>query len=181
MSWLRTLPLALAFLAIPSLSTAQSPTPARPDIDEGTKIHVVNQQGMEIIGTVLAITKDRVELDTATGPRALNWTDIQLITKKDSNWNGFLIGSGIGLASGLALKDMFRTKGGGLVPTEAQNFIAVIGTLGYGMIGVLIDNAVEGRDVIYTGATHSLSASVAPLVSLGAQARIGVAAAITWK
>ena len=59
--------------------------------------------------------------------------------------------------------------------------MTVTGTAFYGMVGALIDNAIDGRVVVYTRTAHTVSLNVAPVVSLGQHARIGIATAMTWK
>ena len=168
----RSVTLSALFLLIPLTAFAQNEIP---NIKIGTRISIANQQGFEMTGTLVRIADDGVEISTAAGPRRLAMADLWTISKKDGNsdgfWKGFATGTGF-----VAFASEGRAFTGGL----GLYFMAMNGLV-YGGIGWLIDNAVEGREVLYLKPAKSMAVSVSPLVGLGASKRIGVTAAVTWK
>ena len=102
--------------------------------------------------------------------------------KKDSNTNGFLIGAGGGVVSGLMLSAV-----SGATAEERKGLAAemvILGALAYGGIGAWIDSAIEGRELIYrraTDPTHPV-VSLSPFADLSHGAkRVGIGGAITWR
>lgn len=183
-STLRSVVVAIALLLVPALTFAQASKPVLPDLEAGTCVWIANSQGLELHGDLINVSPDAIEIDTAAGPRRIAVADVWTIMKKDSNKNGFLMGAGFGAVGGVMLGAV-----SGTVQTKDTNrgftaTMVVFGALVYGGIGAWIDNAIEGRELVYRRASDHDHPTlvVAPMADLsGANRRIGVNGAVTWR
>ena len=181
-STLRALTVTALLSLLPAAALAQTPKVTLPDIEIGQRVWVSNSQGLELHGELIRISPDMVEIATAAGPRRIATADVWTIMKKDSNRNGFLIGAGVGVFSGV----MMGAVEGGYATGSAGGTTAaaiVIGVAFYGGIGAWIDSAIEGRELIYRRAAESSTStfSLAPIVSLKGSKRLGLGGSIAWR
>lgn len=164
-----------AALAVPSLALAQSASITQ--LKVGQIVWITDTNGFELRGSVVATLPEAIEISTGGGPRRLAMSSIQVIAKKDSNRNGFWWGFAVGVAPmvGLSSGQVFSSS-------EAIAF-TLVGGLSNGAVGWLIDNAIEGRSVLYERSDRApaLAVHLAPVVSLGGPKRLGVGGAITWR
>lgn len=180
-STLRGLAVAALFSLLPATALAQPQQVTLPDIEIGQRIWVSNSQGLELRGELIRISPDTVEIATAAGPRRIATADVWTIMKKDSNRNGFLIGAGVGLVSGLMAASFETTYDTGSSGGTATGLV-LVGVAFYGGIGAWIDSAIEGRQLIYRRAeSHTSTFSLAPIVSLKGSNRLGVGGTVTWR
>ena len=86
-------------------------------------------------------------------------------------------GFAFGAAPALAMAGSDVIKSGPAIAVTAA------GGLLYGGVGWLIDNAIEGRDVIYelSDRAPALAVSLEPIVSLRGSKRLGLGGSITWR
>lgn len=183
-SLLRVATVVALLLSLPSLAAAQTTRPTLPEIAPGSRIWVANSQGLELHGELVNISPDAIEIDTAAGPRRMAMSDVWTIMKKDSNANGFWMGAGVGVLSGVMLGAV-----SGPVQTKDTNrgFTAgmvIMGGLFYGGIGAWLDSAIEGRELVYRRSTDHdhPTLALAPVASVtGTNKRIGVNGTITWR
>lgn len=164
-----------AALAVPSRALAQTAPP--PQINVGQIVWITDTSGFESRGSVVATLPDAIEISTGVGPRRLAMSSIQVIAKKDSNKNGFWWGFAIGVAPMVGL-----SNGQFFSSSEAIAF-TLFGGLSNGAVGWLIDNAIEGRKVIYERSDRApaLAVHLAPVVSLNGPKRLGFGGTITWR
>jgi len=164
-----------AALAVPSRVLAQSAP--LPQINVGQIVWVTGTDGFEVRGSVVATLPEAIEINTGGGPRRLPMSNIQVIAKKDSNKNGFWWGFAFGIApiAGLSSGHVFSSS-------EAIAF-TLFGGLSNGAVGWLIDNAIEGRKVIYERSDRApaLAVNIAPIVSLSGPKHLRVGGSITWR
>ena len=180
-STLRALTVTALLSLLPATALAQTPQVTLPDLEIGQRVWVSNSQGLELRGELIRISPDMVEIATAAGPRRIATADVWTIMKKDSNRNGFLIGAGVGLVSGLMGAALEGGAATGSHGGSAAGFV-LIGVAFYGGVGAWIDSAIEGRELIYRRAEASTSTfSLAPIVSLKGSKRLGVGGTITWR
>lgn len=141
----------------------------------GQNVSITSAQGFEFRGDVTAICSAAVEVVTAAGPKRLAMDQVWMISKKDSNTNGFWIGFAIGTLPIISLADGHWSGG-------ALSFAAMGGLL-YGGVGMLIDNAIEGRQLLYHRPERDSAAvvNIGPIVGLDNQKRVGLGGTIIWK
>jgi len=147
-------------------------------VKPGDKITVVDVTGREAEGRLEKLSRDRLTLVTAAGPRDLGEVDVALIRQRrgDSLTNGAIIGAVAGTAYFLTLAAILSDTDGGdvIVGTAIAG-----GVLAAGMgaaAGVGIDALITHRQVIYRKPTGGNRVSVSPVFG---QRRRG--AAITVK
>lgn len=159
--------------------TAAAAPAAVPPVAVGQRVWVANTEGAEIQGNVLSITDTAIEILTPAGPRRVLMSDVSVISKKDSNRNGFWIGAAVGAVSGAVTAGSVGT----VAPGGMKAALVVTGILGYAGLGVLIDNVVVGRVVLYhrPERVSAAAVNVAPIISLGIEKRVGLGGTITWR
>jgi hypothetical protein len=167
--------------AFPTIAAAQSATSPVPEICANTTIWVANQQAVEVKGKLLSQTPDAVEVVTSAGIKRVPMYDVWVITRKDSNANGFWIGAAVGGASGY-----FTFKLAEEVVGAPRGFGAVMGVMGavtYGLLGAWVDSWVDGRVPVYRrpGASAGPTVAVAPVAVLGRGKGVGLAATVRWR
>jgi len=168
---------ASILLIAPALAVAQEPVTSFEQLGRrlkpGDRIWVTDAKGREVEGRIQRVWADALTVDTEP-PRTFPARDVSLIrqTRRDSLWNGTLIGLGIGggLASawclGAALDDSPSVNAG----VECAEGFIVFGGLGT-LLGLVIDAAVPGKGlVVYrapgaSGAPGHARLSIAPLIT----------------
>lgn len=161
---------AVAAVAVPASAFAQSPVVA-----VGQKVTVTDGKGAEIRGSLTAASGASVEVMPPVGPRKVPMTDVWLITQKDSNANGFWIGAGIGVLPIIGLSSAHINN------AQVATFTIFSG-LFYGGIGVLIDNAIDGRKVLYhRPESGQASLTISPVIGFDGPKRLGLSGSIAWK
>jgi hypothetical protein len=162
----------LTFLSVAAPAAAQT---FAPSVTAGQTVFVTNAQGAEIRGKVTSITDTGLDLATGVGARHFALADIWMIQKKDSNREGWLIGSGVGLLS--------ATINVGEIAPSQRPFFIVFAAAFYGGMGALIDNGINGRQLLYNRPSEPSRpiVTLSPLVSLGKSKSLGFGGAIVWK
>ena len=148
-------------------------------VKPGDKIIVVDVTGRETEGRLRTLSRDRLTLVTAAGPRDLGEVDVALIRQRrgDSLTNGAIIGAVAGTAYYLTLAAILSDSDGGDVIVSTA---IVGGVLAAGMgaaAGAGIDALITHRQVIYRKATGANRVSVSPVFGRG---RRGAAITVTF-
>jgi hypothetical protein len=172
---LRRIGHSAAVIALLSVAAPAAGQTFAPPVTPGETVFVTNAQGAEIRGQIASVSSNGLDLVTAVGARHFAVSDIWLIQKKDSNREGWLIGAGVGLLS--------STISAGEVPPAQRPFVLIFGTAFYAGIGALIDNGINGRQLLYTRPTEPSRpvVTLAPIVSLGKSKTLGIGGGISWK
>jgi hypothetical protein len=123
----------------------------------GDTVRIVDTDGREIRGMIYRVTESQLEVDVVkTGMATWRESDIRTIRRRINDplsngaRNGFIAGSLVGLAAGLALRG---THIRGIVPLS----VAVYGGLGT-CVGVGIDVMVTEDELIYDRAPEATPA-----------------------
>lgn len=160
-------------LITPTRAQAQSSGPLAIPLQQ--TVWVTTSSGFEVQGDVISVTPAAIEVATRAGIKRVEMRDVQVIEKKDSNKNGFWIGFMVGAAPTIGM-------GGPQVLTHPVGLAFVlVGGLGYGGIGWLMDNAIEGREELYRKNAEGVTVTFAPIVGLGESKRVGVGGSISWR
>jgi hypothetical protein len=156
----------LTLLAATSVASAQTSSPPLP-VKLGQIVWVTTSEGLDMKGFVSAISPTTLEISGEAGTRQFAVAETRRIAKRDGNRNGFLIGAGFGVLP-------FLLSSADATGVELIAGVA-FGSAIWGGIGALIDNAIEGRQTIYT--------RPAPAVELGpvvSRSGVGLRGTIRW-
>lgn len=153
-------------------------------VEIGENVWVTNTDGVELRGDILNLSASELELKTSAGIKRIGMTDVLIVAKKDSNWNGFLIGALVGGLSGALvgptyIDELHRENPKAQTPSVAV--LTISSALFYGGVGAFIDNQIQGRDVVYRKPSSAVAVRVAPLVSVLGARGIGLGGSITWR
>jgi len=150
-------------------------------VKPGQRVWVTTKDGNVCSGKVRSISQGSIDLLCAEGERRIAIADIGTIEAKDSVRDGMvrgiLAGAGAGAVMGLAAD---------IGPTDedsgALRAINIFGYAGIGagigaFAGVVIDDAHEGRRVVYRRSTPTATQKLVPLI---VRRGAGVGGAIPW-
>lgn len=168
----------VTLVATSSVVSAQTSPPQLP-LSLGQTVWVTTSEGLDMKGVVSAITPTTLDVSGEAGTRQFVVAETRRIAKRDGNTNGFLIGAAVG-----ALPFLVEAAGGdgdsGNRTTSYSNrgqviLVAAVSGALWGGVGALIDNAIEGRETIYTRPSPALQ--VTPVVT---RSGVGLRGAIRW-
>ena len=114
----------------------------------GERIWVMENMKPEIAGEIVELNSSTWVVATSLGHREIPAQDIMRIRRQhsDSLWNGALIGAAVGMAPWIAWCAPMTESG----ETCGENGgMTVAALLGGAVIGVLIDAAKQGKQMIY--------------------------------
>jgi len=162
---------ALLGLLLPAPAAAQEPVKSFDQLNTrlkvGDTVWVTDAQGREVKGRITSFGPAAIGVD-ANGAQVLRADEIRAVEhrRRDSLWNGALIGFGVGLGAGAATlpwacSDSCSGVGQGVL----IGFL--MGGIGAG-IGIGVDAAIPGRrQIVYRAGTASPSArlSLVPLIT----------------
>lgn len=168
----------VTLLAATSVASAQT-SPGILPLKLGQTVWVTTSEGLDMKGVVSGITPTTLEVSGEAGTRQFLVAETRRIAKRDGNRNGFLIGAGVGalpFAIGLVSGEGGSCDFGKPCYTNREIVAtALLSGAIWGTIGALIDNAIEGRQTIYTRSAPALQ--LAPIVS---RSGVGVRALVRW-
>lgn len=155
--------LLILVVGAPSEALAQSPPEWTAGIKLGKPLFVTLANGVEVDGAARNVSPDGLVIATAVGERIVAFRDIRQVQRKDSAWNGVLLGAGAGLALGILAGPNDPCDNGFLsdLCVIEKRMLAGGGVIAGGFIGWGIDAMIEGRSTLFEG-------SVAPRVLLAA-------------
>jgi hypothetical protein len=155
--------------ALGGAATAAAGQPARTmaaladRVEPGTEVDVVDRQGRILRGGFAGADGDGV-LITAYGSaegRRIPAEDVMSVTRQgDSLKNGALIGAAIGALSAMTLS-IDTPDSPSLCSADCLG-MQVFVTAAYTGIGMLVDRAIKGREVVYRAPAERLAWSVTP-------------------
>ena len=127
-------------------------------IEPGNVVFVTDEKGAQTKGKVTELSEASLQLLT---PGMYEKTvvfpsdRVVRVSKIDSRWNGFLIGTAIGAVPGIILGSLFNeycyNEGGGHCPAMIAVVGGSTGLIG-GWIGYGIDGAINGQTLVYARA-----------------------------
>lgn len=132
-------------LASPVSALAQTP-PAPLNLKINQEVWITTVDGWDAKVVINQITATDVEVSGELGTRRIDLSSIRRIAKKDSNLNGFLIGTGVGVASMVSVKAHANEYCRDCKRFRSED---ALGLAIYGGVGFLIDRAIDGRRTIY--------------------------------
>lgn len=174
--------IVLVVLANAATAPAGEPTRSMAALEErvqpGTQVDVVDRQGRILRGDFVRADDEGVLVSlfgNAEG-RRVPAAEVMSVTRPgDSLKNGALIGAAVGALTAIAVSTD-ETGESGCYTTGCKAGLSVFAVATYTGIGMLIDRAIKGRDVVYRAPTERLSWSVVPHpVPRGAGVRVALA------
>jgi hypothetical protein len=162
--------LATGLLALASAATSRAGEPARTmaaleeKVQPGTQVDVVDRQGRILRGDFVRADDEGVLVTLYGEGRRVPAGDVMSVTRPgDSLKNGALIGAAVGAIGAFgAFIDNGEATGCGRTATACKVGFAALSLGFYTGVGVLVDRAVKGRDVVYRAPADRLSWSVTP-------------------
>lgn len=166
----------LISLGLPTTAAAQGaefPDLAR-QLSVGDAVRVEDQQGTRQAGTVVALSPDAIVIDTGAGERRFTAAETTRIvaTRRDSVWNGAVIGFGPGYLLGVQFNDQVSER---LEPASGGVKNGLIGGALGALIGMAFDGARDSERDVYVAAP--VRVVVAPAISRGAA---GASLVVEW-
>jgi len=123
----------------------------------GTVVMVTDEKGVQTKGKVTELSPASMQLLTGMFDRTVVFESDRVIrvSRLDSRWNGFWIGTAIGAVPGIILGSMFNVycynESGGhcpaIIPLVGGSTALLGGWIGYG-----IDGAIDGQTLVYARA-----------------------------
>ena len=144
----------------------------------GQTVWVTTSEGLDMKGVVSGLSPTSLEISGEAGTRQFLMADMRRVAKRDGNRNGFLIGVGVGLLPwvlGAGPEDRDVCYSGKPCSKSLWITAGLLSGALWGGIGALIDNAIEGRETIYTRPLPVLE--IAPVVS---RSGVGVRGSVRW-
>lgn len=121
-------------------------------LQPGSSVMVTLERGDRVQGEFRALDRDMLVVADRAGrelqvPRSDVCTIVALGVK-DNLGNGTLIGAGTGLAAALTILAVLGSEHGYVLPSAKWGAPLLLAGIG-GLIGVLVDRAHEGKEVLY--------------------------------
>jgi hypothetical protein len=123
----------------------------------GNVVFVTDENGAQTKGKVTELSAASVQLLTGMFERTVVFPSdrVMRVSRLDSRWNGFWIGTAIGAVPGIILGSLFNeycyNEGGGHCPAMIAIVGGSTGLIG-GWIGYGIDGAINGQTLVYARA-----------------------------
>jgi len=168
---------AVTLVAASSVAAAQ-PSPQPLPVRLGQTVWVTTSEGLDMKGVVSGLSPTTLEVSGEAGTRQFLMADMRRVAKRDGNRNGFLIGAGVGVLPfvlGAAEETGDVCYSGKPCSKSLWITAGLLSAAIWGGIGALIDNAIEGRETIYTRPISVLE--IAPVVS---RSGFGVRGSVRW-
>lgn len=183
-----TLAVTLSITALASAQERPSPRVARSfqdlsaQVEPGTTVSVIDTTGNEITGKIAEISSSSLVLLVDGAERRFEATRVKRIERRDSLWNGALIGATIGAVGGWIVAGLGGCPAGdsdGRCPgTRAVVIIFQTGI--FAAIGTGIDALIPGRTTLYVVPTAPASADRERSGTLANGVRAGVNLSFAW-
>ena len=178
---------AFAWLLLGSDAAAQTPAQSfadlQPLLKPGQRVIVTDAKNVETTGRVVSILGNQLEIDQGRRQLVFSEDTVRWIVEDDSNWNGALIGAGVGLVLAVVATLWISERETGFLGTGGLNEAEVAGALvSLGLVGIFGGSYLGGQidggihRVLYLSPRKS-NASIAPLLGFP---RVGVAATIRF-
>jgi hypothetical protein len=161
----RTLSIAMfASLVFATSASAQEKVPVDafsrlPErVKPGTVVIVIDEKGQRTKGKISDLSPTSLQLMTSgwnEHPVSFTADRVFRVSRLDSQWNGFLIGTVIGAVPGILFGVMFTTyctNEASSCPAAPVYFGALTGLAG-GWIGYGIDGLINGQELVYSKRT----------------------------
>lgn len=133
-----------------------------PLVRVGDRVIVTDQQGRETQGTIAEISSASLGLIVSGTRTDFSEADLDTVGRRDSRWNGTLLGLAVGATIGIWFEKGLADEYGRDDISYGSVVVPFAG-LGAG-IGFAVDAMIKGRRIIYTRAGSSTrNATVAPV------------------
>lgn len=118
-------------------------------LSSGSRLVVTLKSGNRVDGAFKALQPgELVLIDRAGKEIGLARSDIGIIADMDTVTNGTLVGAGIGAAGALAILAILGAGDGYVLPSAKWGAPLLLSGVG-SLVGILVDRAHKGREIIY--------------------------------